>query len=252
MITPAALNDYLDGLLNAKEFKDYAPNGLQIEGRDKIYRLCTAVTASLNIIKQACALQADALLVHHGYFWRGEASNITGIKYQRIAQLIKANMNLFAYHLPLDTHKTFGNNAQIAQALHLDSVVAKNINQTPNLLWLGKPAEAWTLPECEERLAHIFKQKPQMIKAHKRPITTLAWCSGGAQDFITQAADYQADLYISGEISERTYHLAQELGVHYAACGHHATERFGVRALGAHLAAHFDLEHHFLDEPNPV
>jgi dinuclear metal center YbgI/SA1388 family protein len=252
MILRADLVNYLDKLLNCSDFNDYAPNGLQIEGSNTIRRICTAVTASLDVIERAIAVSADALLVHHGYFWRGEDPVLRGMKRQRISYLLQHNINLLAYHLPLDCHLELGNNVCLGQLFGLESIESHRVNKTDDLLWTGFLSQAKTGPELCLQLSHIFGREPLHIEGCNTPIQYLAWCSGGAQDFIEQAHELGADAYISGEVSERTYYQAKELGLDYFACGHHATERYGIQALGQHLVQRFGLEHQFIDSLNPV
>lgn len=252
MISRFDLTNYLQNLLDCNNFNDYAPNGLQVEGNARISSICTAVTASASIIDEASRLKADALLVHHGYFWRGEDSVITGIKYQRISRLIESKMNLLAYHLPLDCHAELGNNACIGKLLDLQSITRHPASKTPDLLWAGSFPKAITASACADLLQDRFKRAPLLIDGGNSLINRIAWCSGGAQDFITEAHALGADAYISGEVSERTYYLAKELGIHYFSCGHHATERFGIQALGEHIAHHFNIPHRFLDCENPI
>ena len=252
MITRIELTNYLHDLLGCDSFNDYAPNGLQVEGMPEIGIICTAVTASAKVIDEAAKMNASALLVHHGYFWRGESPVITGMKYQRIVRLLQHKMNLFAYHLPLDCHLNFGNNACLGKLLGLQSITQHTAGNTPNLLWAGSLPTAMTAEALNEWLTKQLHRKPQHIAGNDRLIKRIAWCSGSAQDFITKAHELDVDAYLSGEISERTYYEAKELGIHYFACGHHATERLGIRALGGHLSQHFGLPHHFIDSDNPV
>ena len=252
MITRSELSLYLHDFLNCARYTDYAPNGVQIEGKEEITRICTAVTASEDVISEAVALQADALLVHHGYFWRGEDPVITGMKRQRIGKLLSHNINLFAYHLPLDCHIELGNNACLAKLLLIDSVQMHKAGNTENLLWSGKLLNPMTGNIFTEFLENKLGRKPLHIEGNNKTINSIAWCSGGAQDFIVDAAKLGVDAYLSGEVSERTYYQAKELGIHYYSCGHHATERFGVQALGQYLASHFKIEHSFIDSDNPV
>lgn len=252
MITRNELADYLDSLLQCNQFKDYAPNGLQIEGKEKIGRLCTAVTASLESILQAVAWQADALLVHHGYFWRGENPEIIGIKKQRISKIIDHQINLFAYHLPLDCHPEYGNNFCLTQLLQLNSIQMHQAGGVKNLLWSGKLPKKMTTNQFTDYLTEHLGQKPLHVTSHNKEIESIALCSGAAQDYIEDAHKLGVDAYLSGEISERTYYQAQELGIHYFACGHHATERYGIQALGSLLETTFGLEHLFVDSNNPV
>ncbi|WED43907.1 Nif3-like dinuclear metal center hexameric protein [Legionella cardiaca] len=252
MISRTKLASYLHEFLGCGNFHDYAPNGVQIEGKNDIKRICTAVTASAEAIEHAIALQADALLVHHGYFWRGEESIITGMKRQRISQLLTHDISLFAYHLPLDCHPEIGNNACLAKLLNVDSFKMHSAGKTPNLLWSGSFTKAKTANEFLLQLEDKLGRKPLHVEGSSKPIKYFAWCSGAAQDFIEEAYNLGADAYISGEISERTYYQAKELGIHYFACGHHATERYGVQELGKHLSSRFNVAHHFIDSANPV
>lgn len=252
MITRDELALYLNTYLACDSFSDYAPNGLQVEGRSAIMHICTAVTASQDVIAQANMLKADALLVHHGFFWRGETPEITGMKRQRIGQLIAHDLNLFAYHLPLDCHATLGNNACLGQLLELRDIKAHPIGKTPNLLWSGMLNTPVTASALSDHLSKKLMREPLCVSGTTNRIQRVAWCSGGAQDYIEHAHRLGADAYMSGEISERTYYQAQELGMHYFSCGHHATERYGIQALGQHLAIKFELQHQFIDSANPV
>ncbi len=252
MISRDELTLYLNEYLACERFNDYAPNGLQVEGRESITRICTAVTASNDVITQAISMKADALLVHHGYFWRGERPEITGMKRQRIAQLIQHNLNLYAYHLPLDCHLELGNNACLGQLLEIQDIKTHTAGESPNLLWSGMLKTPLMATELSDLLSKKLQREPLCISGTTKRIQRLAWCSGGAQDFIEDAHRLGVDAYLSGEVSERTYYQAQELGMHYFAGGHHATERYGIQALGKHLARHFGVEHQFIDSSNPV
>jgi dinuclear metal center YbgI/SA1388 family protein len=252
VIKRTELDQYLQEFLNTAKYNDYAPNGLQVEGSPKIKRICTAVTASEEVISQAIQWHADTLLVHHGYFWRGEDSVITGMKRQRISKLLTHDINLLAYHLPLDCHLELGNNACLAKLFSFNSIKTHKIGNIEHLLWSGRlsqPVEAHALTDFIETK---LKRRPLHIASTNKPISTIAWCSGGAQDYIVDAYKLGVDAYLSGEVSERTYYQAKELGIHYYSCGHHATERYGIQALGEHLAAAFELEHLFIDSENPV
>lgn len=252
MITRADLSEYLYRYLECSRYSDYAPNGLQVEGKDTIKRICTAVTASDDVITAAVAWNADALLVHHGYFWRGEDPTLIGMKRQRIAKLLSADINLYAYHLPLDCHLGLGNNACLGQLLSVQSIQMNKAGGTDNLLWTGLLNEAMTAEAFAEFIEKTLKRKPLHIAGTTELIKQIAWCSGAAQDFIDEAKKLGADAYLSGEVSERTYYQAKELGIDYFSCGHHATERFGIDALGTHLAKQFKLEHLFIDSNNPI
>jgi len=252
MITRDDLVSYLDDLLSCSQFQDYAPNGLQIEGRSSIQTICTAVTASEAVIAEALNYGADALIAHHGFFWRGEESVITGMRRRRIGQVIAGDLNLYAYHLPLDCHATLGNNACLGQLLQLNAILSHDIGKTANILWSGEFREAMTAQMLIKQIGDALQQPPLHIAGTDKLIKRIAWCSGAAQDYIEDAQRLGVDAYLSGEISERTYYQALELNMHYFACGHHATERFGIQALGTHLAKQFNLDHQFIDSMNPV
>lgn len=252
MITRQELSAYLHNLLACDEFNDYAPNGLQVAGSEKIGTICTAVTACESVIKEAANRNANALLVHHGFFWRGENPVIEGMKRQRIAGLIRHDINLLAYHLPLDCHLTLGNNACLGKLFDVQAISTHRVNNSPDLLWSGHFAESKSMDEMVSFLTMTLQRIPLHIVGNDRPVKNVAWCSGAAQDFITTAHELQMDAYISGEVSERTFYEARELGIHYFSCGHHATERYGIEALGNHLATQFNLQHSFIDSHNPV
>lgn len=244
-----ALEGYLERYLDVRRFRDYCPNGLQVEGRAEIRRIVTGVTASLALLQAADAAGADAVFVHHGYFWRGEDGRVTGTRRARLKFLLERGINLFAYHLPLDAHPEVGNNVQLARQLGL--AVEGNCARQ-EMVWHGRPAAPLTLAAFAEHVAARLGRLPQLIGDPAREVRTLAWCSGAAQNYLEEAVAQGVDAYLSGEISEQTVHLARESGVAYIAAGHHATERYGVAALGAHLAAEHGLEHEFIDIPNPV
>lgn len=248
MISRDALCQELSLLLNVDQFQDYCPNGLQVEGKAQIRKLATAVTASQAAIDAAVAWGADALLVHHGFFWRNESANIIGAKANRIRALMKSDLNLFAYHLPLDAHQTLGNNAQLATHLDLvdDGFDAKRIWRT------GALAYPLSIEGFIERVRRQLRREPLWLKGSSQEVSRVAWCTGGAQSYFNQAIDAGVDLFITGEVSESCYHLAQESGVHFLAAGHHATERFGVQALAEYLVEKYDLEHQYIELPNPV
>ncbi len=252
MIHRDELQQYLHLHLECDRFKDHAPNGLQVEGRGVIKRICTAVSASEHAIAAAIACDADALLVHHGYFWSAESAVITGIKRNRIARLLRNDLNLYAYHLPLDAHATLGNNACLATLLCANSVQMHPVDGIPQLLWSGELSTAVTADLFKLQISQILDRAPLMISGGNNLIQRIAWCSGAAQSLIDQAHKFGVDAYLSGEVSERTFDQAKELGIHYFACGHHATERYGIQALGEHLATTFDLKHSFIDSDNPV
>ena len=252
MITRDELTFYLHEYLGCDGFNDYAPNGIQVEGNSVINRICTAVTASEAVIKSAAAKGADALLVHHGFFWRGEDLVICGMKRRRIGELIINNMNLYAYHLPLDCHLDVGNNACLGRLFGVESLQMHSVGTISNLLWSGTLAKPLTAQKLSNEIAEKLERAPLHVSGTDRLIQRIAWCSGAAQDYIEEAHHLGVDAFLSGEISERTYYQAQELGIHYFACGHHASERYGIQALGLHLSERFDLHHQFIDSDNPV
>lgn len=242
------LIESLNTLLHPELFKDYAPNGLQVEGKDEIKRIVTAVSATQNVIDRAVQLQADALLVHHGWFWRGENPAIVATKYKRLKTLMSAEINLIAYHLPLDAHETLGNNAQMAALLNAQDIV---LGGEGNFIWSGKiaPVSVQELAQCLEK---ALNRKPLVLGDASIKVERLAWCSGSAENFFEAAIAMGAQAYISGEATERTTHLARESEVPFLVCGHHATERLGIRALGDWIEEKHGLECIFVDDDNPV
>ncbi|HJW24677.1 MAG TPA: Nif3-like dinuclear metal center hexameric protein [Rhodocyclaceae bacterium] len=243
------LTRYLEELLDVPKFRDYCPNGLQVEGCAEVGRIVAGVTASQALLDAAVERRADAVLVHHGYFWRGEDGRITGIRKKRLATLLGHDINLFAYHLPLDAHPEFGNNAQLAKRLGWR---AEGRFGEQDIAWLGSLEEPLAAGDLARRMAAVLGREPQLVGPAEREVRRIGWCSGGAQGYFEQAIALGVDAYVSGEISEQTVHLARESGVAYLACGHHATERFGAQALAGHLAERFGLECEFVDIPNPV
>lgn len=242
-----------DALLTASRFRDYTENGLQVEGRPSVTRVLSGVTASQALLDEAVAWQADLVLVHHGYFWKNEPVAITGMKRQRIATLLQHDINLLAYHLPLDAHPSLGNNACLAQRLGLEVEGALDAPLGEGLLWYGRLAESMEAAKFEGHVGHCLSRQPLLIEAPGgKPVSRVAWCTGGAQDMIGAAAEAGMDAFISGEISERTTHIAREMGIHYLAAGHHATERYGVQALGEWLKQQYGVEHRFVDIDNPA
>ncbi|MDX1574532.1 MAG: Nif3-like dinuclear metal center hexameric protein [Methylophaga sp.] len=252
MILRSELLTYLNNLLEPDRFQDYCPNGLQVAGSEHIERVVTGVTASQALIDAAIEVQADTIIVHHGYFWRGEAPQITGIKQQRLKSLLTNNINLIAYHLPLDAHPELGNNVQLARWLNIEVDGRISGSGEPAIALCGSLSRPLSLNDLADKVAHVLKRPPLIIKGHDRPVTTIGWCTGAAQGYIQQAAELGLDAFLSGEISEQTTHLARELGIHYIAAGHHATERYGVKALGEMLARQWPLSVQFIDIDNPV
>lgn len=243
----------LDGLLKPERFKDYCPNGLQVEGREQVQRLVTGVTASQALLDAALVQEADAILVHHGYFWKGEAACVSGIKKQRLQTLLTADINLLAYHLPLDAHPQLGNNAQLGRELGLEidgPLMPERGDESIGLV--GHLPDVMTALEFARHLEGRLGRPVLHVGDEEDEIETLGWCTGGAQGFIDLALKQGMDAYISGEISEQTTHFARETGMHYFACGHHASERYGAKALGEYLAERFGIEQVFIDIDNPA
>jgi dinuclear metal center YbgI/SA1388 family protein len=246
MINNKDLSNYCNNYLNVDNFADYCPNGLQIEGKPEINKIIAGVSANIDLIQRAIEESADALIVHHGYFWKNENQSITGTKRNRIASLINNDINLFAYHLPLDAHPIVGNNYQLAKILKINN--PKPIKDT--LVWVGEVD--LTLQSLSENITRKLQRKPMIFGDINRNISRVCWCTGAAQDKIDVAIDFGADLFISGEVSEQIPAIAKESGISFISAGHHATERYGVQALGKHLSDKFDLDYYFIDIDNRV
>nr|WP_301003515.1 Nif3-like dinuclear metal center hexameric protein [Arsukibacterium sp.] len=247
------LASLLSELLQTERVRDYCPNGLQVEGKLEIRRIVTGVTASQALVDAAISWGADAILVHHGYFWKNEAPEITGMKKKRLQALLANDINLFAYHLPLDIHPKLGNNAQLGKLLKAESITPLATIEPVGVLMQG---DFITPRRLSEVAALLQQQLNRDVLTHdagsNKPVRKLAWCTGGGQGYIEQAAAAGADLFISGEVSEQTIHVSRELDIHFIAAGHHATERYGVKALGEYLSANYPLEVQFIDIDNPA
>ncbi|SFM20811.1 dinuclear metal center protein, YbgI/SA1388 family [Halopseudomonas yangmingensis] len=252
MIDTRELLDYCDRLLDSAAFADYCPNGLQVQGGERVRRIVSGVTASQALVDAAIAAQADLLLVHHGYFWKGESSPLTGIKQRRIKALLQHDINLVAYHLPLDVHAELGNNVQLAQLMDWQIEGGLEPDNPRSVGLQGRLSAPLSGEQLAAQLAQRLQRTPLHIPGNDRPIRRIAWCTGAAQGYIDRAIALGVDAYITGEVSEPTVHLAREHGIHFFAAGHHATERYGVKALGEHLAQQFGIEHRFIDIDNPV
>jgi dinuclear metal center YbgI/SA1388 family protein len=243
---------YLNDVLQPERVRDFCPNGLQVEGKKHIQKLVTGVTASQALIEQAIRVHADAIFVHHGYFWKGEDPCIKGMKKQRLATLLAHDINLYAYHLPLDIHPTLGNNAQLAKLLDIEVEGGLEIGNPTSVAMQGR----FLRPQEPQRLAELIEtklgRKPLHEPAASKSIHTVAWCTGGGQNYIELAAEQGIDAFISGEVSEQTIHTAREMGIHFFAAGHHATERYGAKALGEHLSETLGLDVLFVDIDNPA
>ncbi len=238
----------LNNLLHPEFFKDYAPNGLQVQGKTEIRRIVTAVSATQNVIDRAIELQADALLVHHGWFWKNENPTVTGTKYKRLKSILSADMNLIAYHLPLDAHEALGNNAQMAKLLKATNVCG---GQEGSFVWSGT-IEPRSVRDLANFLSRALNRQALVLGDESLIVSRLAWCSGAAEDFFESAIAMGAQTYISGEATERTTHMARESGVPFLVCGHHATERLGIQALGIWIKENLALECVFVDDDNPI
>ncbi|MBT8121704.1 MAG: Nif3-like dinuclear metal center hexameric protein [Gammaproteobacteria bacterium] len=252
MVALNELVSYTNDLLQADRFNDYCPNGLQVEGRPAVSTIVSGVTASMALLEAAHAGGADAVLVHHGYFWKGEDACVHGMKRARLRQLLTTDTSLLAWHLPLDAHPELGNNAQLARVLDLRQTGAFGDDGGMNLACAGEVDEPVSPGELHARLERVLGRSPQHIDGRASVIKRVGWCTGAAQSYLEAAAAQGLDAFISGEISEQTVHVARECGIHYFAAGHHATERYGVQALGEHLAKQFGLTHRFIDVDNPV
>lgn len=244
-----ALRDYIEIELDSSRFKDYCPNGLQIEGKSEVVRLASAVTASQEVLMAASDWGSDAILVHHGYFWRGESPTITGIRKRRISHLLQHDISLLAYHLPLDAHPVWGNNARLAKLLGL---VEQGRFGDQAIACHGCLSRTQALGDWVSDLTQKLQRAPQVVGDMRTRIKRIAWCSGAAQSYFEQAIALGVDAFLTGEISEQNVHVARETGVAFIAAGHHATEKYGVQALAGHLAERFALEHRFFDQQNPI
>jgi dinuclear metal center YbgI/SA1388 family protein len=252
MVTRNALTGAFEDLLQPERFKDYGPNGLQVEGKPEVKRIVSGVTASLALIDAAIAAQADAIFVHHGLFWRGQDGRVVGWMKQRLQKLLAHDINLYAYHLPLDAHPTLGNNAQLGQVLGFTPLEGTGSRfGEQDLGWLGTtPFTSSDL--LAEHVKNTLKRPVVYINIAQAAIKKIAWCTGGAQGYFESAIAAGADVFITGEISEPQAHYAREMGVAYIACGHHASERYGAPAVAGHVAAQWGLSHVFIDIDNPA
>lgn len=247
------LEKLLNSVLKPERIKDFCPNGLQIQGSDQVNKIITGVTATQQLIDQAIAKKADAILVHHGFFWKNESPVLKGMKYQRIKALIENDISLFAYHLPLDIHETLGNNVQLAKLLSIDVKGPLEIGNPLSVAIQGELDTAISGDALSERISlQLNRECLHIAPPSNKLIKKVAWCTGGGQGYIEQAAEQGFDAFISGEASEQTTHVAHEMDIHFFAAGHHATERYGAKALGEYLAEHTSIDVEFIDIDNPV
>lgn len=249
-IATRELCGWIDTTLNAASFNDYCPNGLQVEGSPNISHIIAGVTASQALIDVASVRGANALLVHHGWFWKGEDPRVCGTRKTRLASLLAKNINLIAYHLPLDAHPELGNNAQLARILGITPSSAPT--GSAGLVWHGHMSGAETLGAVAAKIEQALGRAPLVIGDSDMPASRLAWCTGAAQSMLGEAVEAGAQIFITGEVSEQTVHLARETGVGFISAGHHATERYGVQALGAAIQSQFGIKVEFVDIDNPV
>ncbi len=255
-VSTQQLANWLDATLQVQRFKDYCPNGLQVEGKASIGHIITGVTASQALLEAAVARNADAVLVHHGWFWKNENPSIRGPKRKRLALALRHDLNVFAYHLPLDAHVSLGNNAQLARVLGLtpdrDHEGAPLTCGPDGLVWLGRCDPPKTLEELGNGICNSLQRRPLLVGNTQQRIERIAWCTGGAQSMFEAAVAAGVDAYLTGEASEPSFHLAQETGTAFIGAGHHATERYGVQALGAAIAQEFGIKVEFIDVDNPI
>ncbi len=252
MVPLTQLVEYTNNLLGIANFQDYAPNGLQVEGGSEVEKIVSGVTASLDLVEAAIQEQADVLLVHHGYFWKSEDPRITGMKQLRVKRLLASGISLMAYHLPLDAHPRYGNNVQLARKLGFRINAERDDEDKGSLVMYGTLARPMNASELSAYISEHLGRSPLHISGSTTLISKIAWCTGAAQGYFEKAVAQGVDAYITGEVSEQTTHIARETGVHFFGAGHHATERYGVQALGDHLVEKFTLKHKFIDIDNPV
>lgn len=247
------LEQHLNGLLKPEQIKDFTPNGLQIQGSEQVHKVITGVTASKALIDRAIAEQADAIIVHHGYFWKNESYVIRGMKHARIKSLLLNDINLFAYHLPLDIHPTLGNNAQLAKLFDIENIEPLEVGNPFSVAIQGSLKVACKAESFADKINKTLERECLHIPApSNKEIKTIAWCSGGGQGYVELAAEQGIDAFLTGEVSEQTTHIAHEMDIHFFAAGHHATERYGIKALGEHLSEELGLDVVFIDIDNPV
>lgn len=255
-VSTQQLANWLDTTLQVQRFKDYCPNGLQVEGKAAIGHIITGVTASQALLEAAVQKNADAVLVHHGWFWKNENPVIRGPKRERLALALQHNLNVFAYHLPLDAHVALGNNAQLGRVLGFEPDLDQDGNPLrcgpDDLVWLGRCPGGKTLEELGSDICNALQRQPLLVGNPQQIIQRVAWCTGGAQSMMEAAVAAGADAYLTGEASEPTFHLAQETGTAFIGAGHHATERYGVQALGRAIADQFKIKVEFVDIDNPI
>lgn len=251
-ITNLELLKHLNNILKPEMVRDYCPNGLQVEGKKDIQKIITGVTACEALIDQAIEEGADAIFVHHGFFWKGEDPCLKGMKHRRIKKLLLHDINLYAYHLPLDIHPELGNNAQLAKLLGIELTDGLEMGNPQSVAMRGRFNEPVDIHALVEQMSSVLHRKPMLEAARDSTVRTVGLCTGGGQGYIDLAAEQGLDLFISGEVSEKTIHTAREMNIHFIAAGHHATERYGAKAMGEHLSSKFGLSVSFIDIDNPA
>ncbi|MEP0354930.1 MAG: Nif3-like dinuclear metal center hexameric protein [Paraglaciecola sp.] len=251
-ITNFELLNFLNSVLTPEKVKDFCPNGLQVQGKTKITKIVMGVTASQALIDNAVEVGADAIIVHHGYFWKGESPCLTGMKKKRISTLLEHDINLYAYHLPLDIHPELGNNAQLAKLLGITNITPLQEANSQCVVMKGNFPEAITPETLCQKINHTLDKVPLHEPSSKPKIKTVAWCTGGGQNYIEQVATENIDAFITGEVSEQTIHVAREMNIHFFAAGHHATERYGAKALGEYIQRSLSIDTVFIDIFNPA
>ncbi len=247
------LTHHLNQYLAVDNFRDHCPNGLQVEGKSSVKRVVLGVTACQALIDAAIAQNADGIIVHHGLFWKGDEQAVVGYHKNRLQALLENGINLWGYHLPLDCHPELGNNAELAKRLAFENIQSFSVDGVENLLWLSSGIKPISIEHLIQKIVSQLDQRPVYLGNQlSGSVTKIAWCTGAAQKYIVEAKKLGAELFISGEASEQTFHLARELDIHYLACGHHATERYGVQSLGQYIQQQFDIEVEYIDIPNPI
>lgn len=246
------LIDYLNVLLSSSTIKDYCPNGLQVEGKESIQKVITGVTASQALIDAAIEHEADLVLVHHGYFWKGESEVITGLKKNRIKALLQHDINLAAYHLPVDVHPELGNNSQLGKLFGIEDIQPLQSIKPEGIVMFGRLSQPMMAHDFGQHIKRVLNRAPLINSVRTQTIETVAWCTGGGQSFIDQVAQSGIDVFVTGEVSEQTIHSSREYNIDFIAAGHHATERYGIKAVGEHLVDKFDLDVTFIDIDNPA
>lgn len=237
------INEYL----KINQYKDCVPNGLQVEGVSIVKKIITGVTASQDLIDQSIKLKTDAIIVHHGFFWKNEPVQILNMKKKRIKKLLCNNINLYSYHLPLDAHPIVGNNAQLGNLINI-----KKISYICPILPIGQLDKSIKPKKFRKKLQKKFKKKPFYIENKEKKIKKIAWCTGSGQNLLEKAAQAGADAFVTGEVSEKIFHIAKEMNINFYSLGHHTTEIYGIQALGEWLKKKYGFLVNFINIFNPI